>query len=454
MLAQDQSPGEVIYFVLTEAARLQEQFARGDFRTGLEQPFDALHSIPNAKGDGGHLSIGPDAEKRIRSFVEYEIVKRGYRAKLEIEALLRQFKEEIVETFIRRAADISDAEAEASFTRSLIPSIQRAKEFTHLIPCQLSNLSDPDRFTIGPVKFCHFDARWPEVQIELQSWPKNPSYDAHRRERLRRDIQRYYSDFNWIAEVTLDGREILPSRKIALAMVKTAVEGLRLLLGGRHANRLLVAGAAGQSDARSHIVLSGGSIERTEIEYHAPIYLIDNEGWKWLESDEACALRQILGVAISFQFLVPEPTPLATRYTDALHWYGRATEDTSAAAQLVMYLMAVERMLLPNRTKAVRSTVKNRSAFFCDWDKHNEKIERLYDARNDLSHGKCSPLAPELIDTAELARQLARHVLIGTLWQSESALKSNEFSPAALEAALEGFHETHKRRARERANRN
>lgn len=440
----DLSTGDTIFFVITEAARLQEQFAFGDFWTGLERPFDAFHSIPHAKGDGGTLPIGPEAEKRIRSFVEQEVAKRGYEGKLEIAPLVRQFKEEIVESFIRRGAEISDAEAEASFERSLAPSIQRIKELTHLVPCQLVNLSDPDRFTIGPVKFCHFDTRWPDVQIELESWPKNASYDAHRREKLRRDIQNYYSEFNWIAEVTLDGWEIVPSRKIALAMVKTAVEGLRLLLGGQHANRLLMAGAAGHSDARSHIVLSGGSIERTEIAYHAPIYAIDKDGWKWIDSDEASALRRILGVAISFQFLVPEPTPLATRYTDALHWYGRATEDTSAAAQLVMYIMAVERMLLPNRTKAVRSTIKNRSAFFCDWDKHNEKIERLYDARNDLSHGKCSPLAPELMETAELARQFARHVLIGTLWQSESALKSGGFLPDILATALDEFHEKYK----------
>lgn len=103
-------------------------------------------------------------------------------------------------------------------------------------------------------------------------------------------------------------------------------------------------------------------------------------------------------------------------------------------------------MLLPNYTSAVRSTIKNRSVFFCDWDKHNQKIERLYRARNDLSHGKCSPLAPELRDAAELARQFARHVLIGTLWQSESARKSTKFSPLILEAALEEFHEKHKAR--------
>lgn len=448
----DQSAEAVVHFVFSEAARFQEQFARGDFLTGLEPPFDAFHSIPNGKADGGNLPIGPEAEKRIRSFVEREVAKRGYEGRLEIAPLVRQFKEEIVATFLRSAAKISDAEAKASFERSIALSVQRIKECTHLVPCQLVNLSDPDRFTIGPVKFRHFDTRWPDVQAELQSWPKNPSYDAKCRERLRRDVQNYYSKFNWIAEATVDDREIVPTRNVALVMVKTAVEGLRLLLGGQHSDRLVMSGAAGQSDARSHIVLSGDGIEQVEVAYHAPIYPIDNDGWKWIASDDACALRRILGVAISFRFLAPEPTPLAIRYTDALHWYGRATEDTSAAAQLVMYLMAVERMLLPNYTSAVRSTIKNRSVFFCDWDKHNQKIERLYGARNDLSHGKCSPLAPELRDTAELARQFARHVLIGTLWQSESALKSTEFSPLILEAALEEFHEKHKRREKERAN--
>ncbi|MFT3732846.1 MAG: HEPN domain-containing protein [Hyphomicrobium sp.] len=440
------SSSEVVSFVFTEAARFQEQFARGDFRTGLERPLDGLHSIPDPKGDGyGALCIGPNAERRLREFVESQVANGRYAGKLEVEPLVRQFKEEIVDRFIRRCVELSDDEASAAFASSLVCSVSRTKELTHLIPCQLVNTSDPSAFEIGPVKFSHYDWRWPEIERQLQNWPTNPNYNDNTRQRLRQDIRTYYAEFNWLAEVTLAGWEPTPSRKAALEITTAAVEGLRLLLGGRQSNRLLVAGAAGHSHVRSHIVLASGKIEQTEVAHHSSIYPLDEGDWKWIESDEGTFLRRILGVAISSRFLVAEPTPLAIRFTDALHWYGLATEDTSAAAKLVLYLMAVERLLLPTKTGAIRSTVKNRSAYFCDWEKHNEKIERLYGARNDLSHGKRSPLSPDLADTAELARWFARQVLIGTLWQSESALKVEDFSSETLAAVLDDFHERHKR---------
>lgn len=441
-----QSAGDVIYFVLTEAARFQEQFARGDFRSGLERPFDALHSIPAVKGDGGGLSIGPEAERRIRSFIEQEIAKRGYSRKLEIEPLIRQFKEEIVERFVRKNLEISDVEATIAFELSLAVSVQRLKKLTHLIPCQLVNPSEPCIFTIGPVKFCHFDTRWPSVVDELIA-----RHGSHaERERIVKDVSLYYREFNWIAEVSISDYEMARSRQLALEMTKAAVEGLRLILNGNHPNRLLVGGPASGRSGRSHVVLSAGKIELTEIGLYSSIFHVDDAAWKGIDSDYISGLRHRLGVAIASRFLSPTPAPFATRFIDALHWFGLATEDTSAAAKIVMYLIAVERLLVPVRADDIQSKVQKRAAYFCEWAKHGKRVKKIYDARNHLAHGKCSPTAPEIAPVAELAHEFARQVLLGILRESEAAFGNSNFGPAQLVTALDNAYEEHKRRGKER----
>lgn len=442
-----QSAEDVIYFVLTEAARFQEQFARGDFRTGLERPFDALHSIPSANGKGGGLCIGPEAELKLREFVEARLSKTSYSARVEFGPLLQQFKQEIVDRFVNRGAGLSDDEVDRAFEHSLSQSVSRVKELTHLLPCQLVNPNNPGTFTIGPVKFSHFDIFWSDVSAAL-----NARYEsAPDREHRVKQIASYYAEFNWIAEITLSGWEMALSRRQALAMAKTAVEGLRLLLGGRHSNRLLVAGAASGNAARSHVVLSAGRIEQTEVGLYSSIYHVDEESWKGIESEYIGDLRRSLGAAITYSYVVPVPMPFATRFTDALHWYGLATEDTSAAAKLVMYLMAVERLLVPIDVGDIQSTVQKRSAYFCGWAKHGRRVKKIYDARNHLAHGKCSPVSPEIAPAAEVAHEFARQVLLGILRESEAAFGNSGFGPKQLVTALDNAYEEQKRRGMEQA---
>jgi hypothetical protein len=153
-------------------------------------------------------------------------------------------------------------------------------------------------------------------------------------------------------------------------------------------------------------------------------------------------------------YLSPEkPFDVATRWLDALSWYGQAVEERVPSAKIVKYVAAVERLTITEETptdddRGLTDAVTRRAALLAggadetELEKRRLEAKYLYRWRSKLMHGQRSPISKEQIVTDEhrsmmaKADDLARQVLIGALGEYVHLLMSSGTTDAALEERL------------------
>lgn len=398
-MSENSSPADAIYFALSEAARYQQKLEKRSFDSFLEHPDDWLWTLPPLDGRGV-LIIGRKAGLQLFRAYSAALESSGYARRIDVDRLFTAYKEEIMQRFVAKRQDINDAEADAAFRTALSKSVSRIENLVHAMPCHLVLASKPDQITMGPVTFWRREARWPAIAAALDIFDnrsKEPKYSS------RPDMERYYSSFDWIAEAQVAQCELKPSHALAERMVWSALDCLQLLIGGHGLERMAIGGIAAVDDRRSHVVLRNGAVFNAQISIGSRDVPIDDNSWAQILSTENRHLIDLMGLAIGGAYQLPPSAPLAERFVKSAHWFGLATRDHSAAAKLVMFLMAVE------------SNVRKRAQPFCNWHKHNARLKKICEVRGTLVHGQLAADSPEVVEATRDAGELAEQVLLGVL---------------------------------------
>jgi hypothetical protein len=119
--------------------------------------------------------------------------------------------------------------------------------------------------------------------------------------------------------------------------------------------------------------------------------------------DYGNALR-LCGLALEAAVDPDLDRPLSRRFLDAAAWFGEAVREESAAARVVKYVTALERMLMTDEAADITRLVSERVAAVCfempsreSFEEWRSSTQRAYALRSKLVHGSLSPTSPEIL---------------------------------------------------------
>ena len=131
---------------------------------------------------------------------------------------------------------------------------------------------------------------------------------------------------------------------------------------------------------------------------------------------EAAEFWRHLGSAIESLTTGDKPDELNQRLLDALHWFGQALLEQNAAAKIVKYTAALERLTMTRKLEAgeiekcivERVTMLNQDRPDKTGEQIRKEMGKIYQHRSDLMHGSLSPYAPTVRGAVRSAYEITR----------------------------------------------
>lgn len=447
-MRQMPSLAEAIDFAIREGIRFQREFEAGRFDLLESDKKDFLWTLPLSDGRGS-LICGETAHRQLFASLVRAIEASGYLGRVDDSLLYGDFKREFMRRFVECKLELTDESAAGAFQAALSQSLTRLGNYTHIFPCHLVMAQTPDELDLGHVIFKTRSSYWPTI-LELL---KERDRSGLRSQIDLEEISSYYTEFDWLALVNVDGCEAKPSYDLAKRMAWSAIDSVQLLLGCRLGmDRMSLGGVAINCDSRIHVVLKEKQVDTLVVALKGRSVTLGDETWAETLTPDVRYLLDLLALAIGEAYRLPKAPIVAERFIDALHWYGLAMRDTEPASRLIMTVMAIEGMLLPIRTKDIESKVRKRSAPLVDWESHNARVKWIYEVRGKLVHGQLSSRAADVIDACNDAHKLSQTVLIEGLTRfGKDALRDLDVTPLLVDQALEAYADAAIKRRKEKS---
>jgi hypothetical protein len=413
------SYAEDIKFVLQEAAR----FAKLELSELENLSFeDAMSMLPHPSGQGDMI-CGIKAQERLYDLVEIAISRSKFVSRIKIDPLIRELKTVIIQRFVTEHRELSIREADRAVSAAIRKVAKSIADRTYLVPCHLADDTTPDSFTIGPVNFRQSQLAFKQIDPALDAYLNEARSDTtnYLRKTLVSDARKYYTSFNWIAEVKITGCSPDVSSEHATQIVQSAVNCIHLLIGAAHSHRVRVGGPNYQSDVRSKISLDeNGKTDLTTTRSWEG-HRWENDWWQRLAKQGAVNIISLMGTAIVAGHDLPKGAPLAQRFIDASSWYGEAVRDKFPASRIIKYMTAIERIVTTKNEDCLSETISRRGAALLtagglgNFQNNCKRIKDAYDERSRLIHGSTSPNQPLMGVALREAEYLSRQILLCSL---------------------------------------
>lgn len=253
------------------------------------------------------------------------------------QAIRRQFEE-----MIQVARVIDQPFVDRMLARAIKRSREQHKSKTYYLPCVLVGDRDPREFKIGPVRFIHRDKFFSDYAETIErdlaeqaaerraeaknfaaekKYPTLPSDEEwDRREQMTFDsVTGYYKGHRWVAEVTIPPCDERVSRRRAELIVQAALDILKIFLGSGRGKGLRLATEPGVPEKHADLRRDENGRFEWTLHYGGEWALVE-DGWFDQINDIYAAELNAAGQAIETYLHGREPTELATRWLDALHW--------------------------------------------------------------------------------------------------------------------------------------
>ena len=338
----------------------------------------------------------------------------------------------LVRRFIAERREVTVSQVERALSEAARKAASERQTITHYIPCHLMLAQEPARFSIGPVSFLR-RAEFRSVLARLL-WQ---SREEHRRSRTYLGhVIKYYKTFGWVAEVTVPDCDTQTSKKVAEDAVVASLNCLHLLFGPGHTRKMTVGGPAIDRDTRGSITVRESALS-VSASYTGPgAVAFENDWMNQLERPEWREVLRLFGIALESAVDPTLTRPISERFLDAARWYGEAVRESSAAAKVIKYVTALERMFMTDEKDNIADTVAQRVATFCfaptvphDFERWERDARRAYHLRSKLAHGSMSPGDPSTYEGVRLGGELGRDALLSGLGAfRDYGLRQNQIS--------------------------
>ena len=426
--------------------------------------------------EGGHLRISANSTNRFLALTKRLIAVAPSNTDLDLATLNRAIREQFVEMFLLKQRKIERSSVDKMLAHALKRVRTKHRSVTHYLPCILVGDHPPLEITLGPVRFLHeskffeyfgskIDSDQHAESTRRRATAEQMLADGQIRELISRDdweeldrkllqrVPEYYKPYKWVAEIKVPPCDDRISRTRAELAVQAALDVLKLFaFGWRFGCRVHLGAGHGIIDSVTDVVQNEEG--RFAITWSRGVqWALADDGW-FDELQKGAA--GYLGAAAQLieAYVSPvRPFEIATRWLDALNWYGQAVEERVPSAQIVKYVAALERLTITEETptdddRGLTSAVTRRSALFAAGTDDAARMERLLEARDlyrrrsKLMHGQQSPISKEQGVSDQnrslmaKADDLTRHVLIGALNEYVQLLTNGKTTDADLEERL------------------
>jgi hypothetical protein len=410
-----------IHFVLTEAARIQEQIDADPRKWLKTAPRDDIFvslKMPDGKGD---LFCGADAYRRLRGLSDRTLQASDAARTVESDKVFTALREIVLQRFVVEKRPINERQVD----KALAEAVRRAKtvrvDRIHFIPCRLMYAKKPSEFTIGAVTF-----RTKESFVEVMG----PDYQAYlaeasltRHPDYLKSAKEYYGAFGWVAEVEIKSCDYEVSRERAMMAVTAAVDMLHVIFGAYHTRRMFVGGPSTPEDDRAHMSRTRKSGLHISISQSATAAVGFQDGWgEFLKRSDISYLMEAAAKVIE---PIADPAvnrPLGLRISDAAAWFGLAVREEAAASRIVKAVTALERLVMTDGDNDKSDTLSQRCAAMLydyggdlDFDENVVKLKKAYDLRSRLVHGSLSPFDPDVRQGVHACLDICERVLCAGL---------------------------------------
>jgi hypothetical protein len=384
----------------------------------MQHPWEALSSpkTPN----GSTLFASPPAHDRFVQIAKRGLKHLGVAAKRHrLEVILPRLQEEFVSRLIAKA-DINPQNAHSVFEAAVAKAEASYEALTFYVPCSVVAHRACDRFSIGPVTFVIRESflREHETAIRESATTENLTFTNILLERTNT----FYTEFQWIACLSVPACDRQIAKKRALAGVQKALDVFKLVVGGERAAHVKQGYDSRVPEAHAELVskasgefsiLLGGKMQDAVVNDDWYAQVISAPFWPLIQS-----------VLFSWWNNWDHAEEIEVRFLDALAWHSDAISEHEAGAKIVKFWTAIERIL-----SAVHGSIAPRAAVLCAepgaFLAKEQQFSGLYQKRSDVVHGG-SNRSDEAwyAEAARASEEAARGVLFQYLYYMPTIRRS------------------------------
>jgi len=411
---------------------------------------DALYSIPDKRR--GMIICGRDASERFYNIAERHLSsQKEEKNKTNLDEFVKKLKEEFSRRFLQIVEEITEKNMDRMISTAYRRISREFEPLIHYIPCAIFFSRTIESFEIGPVSFLHktkFESTYGDeidqlrIQIKEQhrehcasaiadGFPANRIATEEQSQQLADylvdGLLSSFGNYEWIAVVTISKCNEKVSYSRAISVTKTALNILKLLLGGEFTYRIKTGKDHGEFSKSARLTRKeNGKLEISLAS--APSGNVVGDEWLEILSTNAAyhfgLATKVLELSLGFS----DPPPLCTRFIDALSWYGDAVSEQSHAAKIVKFVSSIERitgtgieMDDDGRERGVTEIVTNRSSILHSIATGEPladsipKVSNIYECRSNLVHGSLSPFDESCVSYAHKAGEISRMILLAGL---------------------------------------
>ena len=322
--------------------------------------------------------------------------------------LRREFPKVLLE-----ALQDEQSEEEEVICKLLSEATEEAKrthvETVYHIPCVTVSQRKPEQFSIGPVAF-----RTAEAFLRANESYSQANKDPEAAPWLFESFEEQARKLGWIATVAIPPCAPEVSRRRAEATVLAAIDVLRFVIGASHSADMRLGNSAPRKAQECTIAVErNGNLDLTSSRRGGGALV--GEDWAHWVGQNQLFWRQAAHLVDMCRHR--RRSEVAERALDALRWFGEATFEPSPGAQIVKYVLALERM-----TTTQTFTIPNFCARVAILSFTKDDIEqcfrdalRVYSARSQVVHGGASPGSREFGKVLRIAHDLTRTALFRIL---------------------------------------
>lgn len=369
------------------------------------------------------MICGRNAMARIEALAKFAAKSRNIVNRVTSDTAMSALIQLLVDRFLKEGRAINQRNVDRVLSKAAKIASSKLTTKTHLLPCHLMYVEEPDMMKIGPVTFYNRKTFRGLMVAQVKKYLKNLTTDKKHYRGILSDVLGYYRSFKWVGVVTIENCDSATSEKYALATVTTALDCIHLIFEAGYTDQMRVGGPRINNDMRGRLLISADN--RLQVSWSRSVIGQVNfpVGWSHiLNRSDMDHILKLAGTALESMTNPDLDRTLSQRFLDAAHWYGEAARETASAAKVVKYVTALERLLMTDERDDIASLVSHRASMFFaklfDPAARAERVEiikRLYDLRSRIVHGSMSPRAPEIIEgvgvAAILTSETALHVL-------------------------------------------
>lgn len=283
---------------------------------------------------------------------------------------------------------------------------------THYIPCAIY-VPKNEGLTFGPVAIRPTSDVLDALDADLKAFADS----GERKREHAQSVVDYYKAFPDMAVVVVDDCDAPTSKTVAQQAVQAALDALHVLAGAGYSRKMRAGGPALNNDRRGEISKSAAGLNVIFSAHSSGGANLADSWWQELRH-EGADLAAAIGEPIWALVQCRDAELLGARFLEAAAWYGDAARDPSAAAAVVKYVTAMERLLWAgDKMGQVTARVAERAAALSfstvtwNFTEVEAEVREAYGVRSDIVHGRISPSDPKVLRNARLCERVAHDLL-------------------------------------------